>query len=234
MCYFSIGATNAIAINYFEFDQRKLSSIPYSYLPSRTATKSISSQLNYFEFLQVAEAVHTFPLAGYFNVTHTSFPPYYWKIKSIYVKRPIEIEGIGKLMGIVATKPREVAFFLMPYGGAVTELGLRDPFTSFVHTGPDILYLLAFSCRGPGPSTTLEEFEAGLSWIRRAFEEVETDILRDKNPQSYQNYIDLDLDDYLQRYYGSPRNIESLVRAKRKYDPTNYFYNAQSIPLSWP
>lgn len=48
--------------------------------------------------------------------------------------------------------------------------------------------------------------------------------------QVYQNTPDLDIVDYLPRYYGE--NLPKLVDIKRKYDPENVFHYAQSIPVS--
>jgi hypothetical protein len=52
----------------------------------------------------------------------------------------------------------------------------------------------------------------------------------------YINYPDVDLNDHggrmkaLSLYYGD--NLERLMRAKRSYDPHDYFQNAQSIPCA--
>jgi FAD/FMN-containing dehydrogenase len=47
--------------------------------------------------------------------------------------------------------------------------------------------------------------------------------------ESYQNFSDEAETGYLRAYYGA--NLERLVEIKRKYDPTNLFSFAQSIPI---
>lgn len=48
------------------------------------------------------------------------------------------------------------------------------------------------------------------------------------NVESYQNYIDADLPDWLHKYYGD--NLPKLTSLKKKYDPKNVFQFKQSIP----
>jgi len=47
--------------------------------------------------------------------------------------------------------------------------------------------------------------------------------------ESYQNYVDGDLTNYAQRYFGT--NLPKLVQVKNLYDPDNYFRFPQSIPV---
>lgn len=46
--------------------------------------------------------------------------------------------------------------------------------------------------------------------------------------QSYQNFPNRSLENYLQAYYGA--NLDRLKQVKKKYDPKNTFHNPQSIP----
>ena len=62
-----------------------------------------------------------------------------------------------------------------------------------------------------------------LDWVRGFYEAMRPWA----SDQSYQNYIDDDLTDWAQRYYGS--NLQKLRQIKSKYDPENVFYFPQSI-----
>ncbi|MDG2200383.1 MAG: FAD-binding protein [Phycisphaerales bacterium] len=62
-----------------------------------------------------------------------------------------------------------------------------------------------------------------LDWVRGFYEAMRPWA----SDQSYQNYIDDDLTDWAQRYYGS--NLPKLRQIKSKYDPQNVFYFPQSI-----
>ena len=67
---------------------------------------------------------------------------------------------------------------------------------------------------------------ANQAWLDR-FHEAMRPFASD---EGYQNFCDESETDYLRAYYGA--NLERLVEIKRKYDPTNLFRFAQSIPLS--
>ena len=48
----------------------------------------------------------------------------------------------------------------------------------------------------------------------------------------YLNYLDFDLPPYYGVYYWGWDNFQRLIEVKNKYDPTNFFNNPQSVPLS--
>ena len=66
------------------------------------------------------------------------------------------------------------------------------------------------------------------TWIQD-FDTIALAIL--DNGESYQNYNDATLENYLERYYGS--NLPRLLELKRNMDPTNFFRFPQSIPVIW-
>jgi hypothetical protein len=67
------------------------------------------------------------------------------------------------------------------------------------------------------------EIAAGQEWLTWLGSNV-----FDASSGAYQNYIDPTLTDWQSAYYGS--NLRRLASVKKKYDPTDVFSFAQSIP----
>jgi len=65
-----------------------------------------------------------------------------------------------------------------------------------------------------------------IGWLNR-FYDVTKQVYG--HTESYQNYADGTLPDYLERYYGS--NLPRLIQVKRDVDPQNIFNHPQSIPV---
>ena len=102
-------------------------------------------------------------------------------------------------------------------GGAVNRVRPQD--TAFVHR--DALWDIQYSTSwNAGASFGVGNAHA---WLRTAY----ADVHKYANGQAYQNYIDPDLTDWRQAYYGS--NYARLSRIKHRYDPTNLFHFPQSI-----
>ena len=103
-------------------------------------------------------------------------------------------------------------------GGAVNRV--HPSATAFVHRNAlfDIQYSTSWTA--PGSKTGQA---AAHAWLRSAY----ADLHPHANGQAYQNYIDPDLKNWRQAYYGA--NYTRLARIKKRYDPTNFFNFPQSI-----
>jgi len=160
--------------------------------------------------------------ADFGNIKSGSAGKIYSKVKSFFVQRLLLPKQISLLNAIFRKQPETVGVAFFVWGGAVYDLG--DTETSFVHRQGN-LYLVAAEFQ-PGPNSSTSGRATGQTWLGQYFE-MGKYIFNHK--ESYQNYVDGDLSDYLERYYG--RNLPALVEIKRKYDQSNYFRFPQSIPF---
>ncbi|HET7012418.1 MAG TPA: FAD-binding oxidoreductase [Streptosporangiaceae bacterium] len=103
-------------------------------------------------------------------------------------------------------------------GGAVNKI--HPAATAFVHR--NALFDIQYSTSWTAPGSKSGQ-AAAHAWLRSAY----ADLHPHANGQAYQNYIDPDLKNWRQAYYGS--NYPRLARIKKRYDPTNFFNFPQSI-----
>ncbi len=105
------------------------------------------------------------------------------------------------------------------WGGALNRV--TPDATAFVHRGSQSLaqYFLTQL-----PGITSSQRNAGAEWLAGLYGAVHPHA----DGEAYQNYIDPDLTDWADAYYGS--NLPRLMQVKRAYDPDGLFRFAQSIP----
>ncbi|MBA2505652.1 MAG: BBE domain-containing protein [Thermoleophilaceae bacterium] len=109
--------------------------------------------------------------------------------------------------------------FLEPAGGAVN--ATAPDATAFVHR--DNLFSAQFQSRWRGGSSQ-EVVDANLEWLRGLY----TALAPWRSGSAYQNYIDPDLENWQEAYYGT--NLPRLREVKAAYDPGELFKFPQSIP----
>jgi FAD/FMN-containing dehydrogenase len=107
------------------------------------------------------------------------------------------------------------------YGGALNQVAADA--TAFVHR--DALFSIQYtaSWNASDPSSVVT---ANASWLQQTWQAMRPYA----SGRAYQNYIDPDLANWQQAYYGA--NLSRLQQIKTAYDPTNLFHFAQSIPLA--
>ncbi|HEY1351420.1 MAG TPA: FAD-binding oxidoreductase [Ktedonobacteraceae bacterium] len=107
------------------------------------------------------------------------------------------------------------------WGGAIARVAADA--TAFVHRAAlfSIQYTASWNPTDPAALRT-----GNVSWLRNTWQAMRPYV----NGEAYQNYIDPDLADWQQAYYGA--NLPRLRQVKAIYDPTNLFRFAQSIPAS--
>ena len=145
--------------------------------------------------------------------------------KSDFFTAPLNAAGIGTLLAGVAALPGTAGAHygtggvqLDSFGGAVNRV--KPGATAFVHR--NALFMAQYTTDWYAGATA-----AGISnqhaWIRQFW----SSMRRYASGQAYQNYIDPDLANWRQAYYGA--NYNRLAAVKQKYDPTSLFTFPQAI-----
>ncbi|KAA0047127.1 hypothetical protein IC582_029067 [Cucumis melo] len=157
----------------------------------------------------------------------------FFTAKSDYVISPISQKGLEGLWKKLLEEEKS-ELILTPYGGKMSQISESQ--TPFPHREGRI-----FGIQYLATWDNANETEKHLSWIREVYAYMKPYV--SKSPRAaYLNYRDLDLG----RNYGRNTsyeeakvwglkyfsdNFERLVRVKTKVDPSNFFWNEQSIPL---
>ncbi|RIB10397.1 Glucooligosaccharide oxidase [Gigaspora rosea] len=157
------------------------------------------------------------------SVNETMKPTHHpnkFKAKSFLIKPPgLSSKGIQSIKNFTSKTPKDCPTFAIfdLFGGAINRVAADE--TAFVHR--NILYGIQLYMGLNGDSTTNKKCVDQINNFG-------TNYQKSFNiTNSYQNYIDKDLDNWQTRYYGS--NYQKLVSVKKKFDPDNFFHFPQSI-----
>ncbi len=132
-------------------------------------------------------------------------------------------QGIDALVNAIASRQASslgeggVAFDAS--GGAINRVAASA--TAFVHRN-DLFSAQYTANWNAGDSSSV--IAANQTWLNGVWQSMRPYA----SGSVYQNYVDPNLPNYLQAYYGS--NLPRLQQIKATYDPTNLFHFAQSIP----
>ncbi len=143
--------------------------------------------------------------------------------KSEFFRRPLPTEAIVALvenfsLGRVSGQTRELDF--MPWGGAYNRV--RPDATAFVHR--DELFQLKHSVIVDPEGSSPQKADAR-RWVARSWGSVHPW----GSGRVFQNFVDPDLKEWSDAYYGT--NYNRLVRVKARYDATGFFRFQQSLPV---
>ncbi len=106
-------------------------------------------------------------------------------------------------------------------GGAIDRVNRRA--TAYVHRGASLLSSLRVQWN---VGDSQESVRGNVEWM----DQFHLAMVGFTSGESSQNYVDPSQDRYLESYYGE--NLAYLVSMKRRYDPSNVFRFAQSVPPS--
>lgn len=145
--------------------------------------------------------------------------------KSDWIASRLPAAGISALVGAIDDREGSTVLVgggivLDAAGGAINQVA--PDATAFVHR--NCLASVQYSA-GWGIGAPASTISANTAWLQKAWSGMRPYV----NGQAYQNYIDPNLADWQQAYYGS--NLPRLQQAKVEYDPHDLFKFAQSIPL---
>jgi FAD/FMN-containing dehydrogenase len=144
--------------------------------------------------------------------------------KSDYFTSLLPRQGIKNLVNAIANRQSsstlgEGGIGLDAYGGAINRVAANA--TAFAHR--NALFSAQYNA-GWNVSDSSAVVAANRSWLNGAWQGMRSYA----SGAAYQNYVDPDLTNWQQAYYGA--NLTRLQQVKATYDPHNLFHFAQSIP----
>ena len=142
------------------------------------------------------------------------------KAKNRFSKHLLTNEAIDIIGKYMAKGSGDSIFELNGLGGNCNTIDKHE--TAYVHRD-SLIWVLINSHWSGSVSGENEKGDSELKWINDFMNELSPHL----DVASYQNVPDNQMDNALQRYYGS--NLPRLQEIKKKYDPYNLFKHAQSI-----
>lgn len=143
--------------------------------------------------------------------------------KSDYFANTMSSEGINALINAITQRqassiPGSGGIGIDAYGGAINRVARNA--TAFVHR--NALFSIQYTADGE-ITTSNATMEYNRSWLNKTWQSMRPYAAG----TAYQNYIDPNLSNWQQAYYGS--NLARLQQVKATYDPENLFHFKQSI-----
>ncbi|HLI70698.1 MAG TPA: FAD-binding oxidoreductase [Ktedonobacteraceae bacterium] len=146
------------------------------------------------------------------------------KARSDYITSPLPRQAIDILVNAINSRQSSAdlsggGIGMDAFGGAINRVAADA--TAFVHR--NTLFSIQYTASwNPGDPASV--VSANVSWLNETWQAMRSYA----SGEAYQNYIDPDLPDWPQAYYGA--NLPRLQQIKATYDPSNLFRFAQSIP----
>ena len=206
------GPAHVVSAGQFFGSESALTSLIQPLAATGTPTRVKTQTLTYFE-----AALHW---AGCRDAGTCTDRRLTFKAKSDYVRTPLPAPAVDALVAAVAARRGQGpgAIYLDAYGGAINRVAMGA--TAFVHRNE--LFSIQSTAQWPAGSSSAAA--RSVAWLESLHAQLHPAV----SGFAYQNYIDPQLAGWAEAYYGS--NLPRLQAVKRRYDPTNAFRFAQSIP----
>ena len=144
------------------------------------------------------------------NLSSTMMQQMYFHAKSHFISNDLSEENVETLFNEFAMLPDSYRMIISQQGGAIDESDVNK--TSYIHRKQLFLMQLAKISTEDPDKTPMNKFDAKTHFLY--------------GNESFQNYIDEDMPNALEKYYGA--HLHRLKEIKRKYDPDHFF----CFPLS--
>ncbi|HLG66098.1 MAG TPA: FAD-binding oxidoreductase [Ktedonosporobacter sp.] len=144
-------------------------------------------------------------------------------VKSAYYTTALPAQAINNLISAISRRQAspnlgDGGIGMDSYGGAINRVAVDA--TAFAHRNALFSSQFSASWQASDPASVVT---ANRDWLNQTWQSMGPYA----SGAAYQNYVDPDLSDWQQAYYGS--NLPRLQRIKAAYDPDNFFHFAQSI-----
>lgn len=144
-------------------------------------------------------------------------------VKSAYYTTALPSQAINNLISAIARRQSasnlgDGGIGMDSYGGAINRVAVDA--TAFAHRNALFSSQFSASWRASDPASVVA---ANRDWLNQTWQSMSPYA----SGAAYQNYVDPDLTNWQQAYYGP--NLPRLQRIKATYDPNNFFHFAQSI-----
>ncbi|HEU5227970.1 MAG TPA: FAD-binding oxidoreductase [Ktedonobacteraceae bacterium] len=144
-------------------------------------------------------------------------------VKSAYYTSPLPAQGINNLIAAISHRQSspilgDGGIGMDSYGGAINRVATDA--TAFAHRNALFSSQFSASWKASDPASVVT---ANRDWLNATWQSMS----QYASGASYQNYVDPDLANWQEAYYGP--NLPRLQHIKATYDPTNFFHFAQSI-----
>lgn len=172
---------------------------PQSSSANETLATNIKKKLEFFSKLTKETAISRYSIQ-----------------KSFFGNKRFDAQDLNGVQRVLSGIPNYTAVVIRSEQGAIS----ARPSTDSVYVHRDHIFNVRIQFEG----LNVEDVGPGKAWMEKF---VKSARFMDDG-KTFPNYPDIELKDYLHRYYGS--NLEKLILIKRKWDPRDYFKTKQSIP----